>query len=490
MGDSFDETQINGRFIKKKTVRSIVFYSSTSIFGIIVNFLGNVILARVLAPAIFGAFGVITFAVQQVPVLVYDLGLPEALVQKKKPLKKREIATVFTVNTLTALFFVSLIFVLAPFMARYYAIDTRGPWLFRIFSLVILGFLLESIPMALLRRRIAFEKIAFLSLVGVLSFNLIAVTLALLNLGILSLILAVLLSRIVALSVLFKLQTWKISFAIETEKLKELLKFGLPLRGTTWVGLTTLSIVPLLVGSISGLEAVGYFNFSSRILSLVLVIPGVLSAVLFSSLSRSQDKPKLFQGMVEKSIEWVTLLVFPMVSIFIALGPQIISLIFTDKWLPALWIFSLGFLTVAVSCVGGVLSQALFSLGKTKAMLKISSLRAVAEWSLSLPLIFLIGFNGVALAKLLASFTSFLPLVVLRKQIKLKISDKIFPYFLAALTSGLVLKLLVPYTVRGIVTLICLAGGGFLLYLLILLPFKGKILWQDCQKIKDSLFRQ
>lgn len=483
----FDESQFNHRFIKEKTVKGVVFALSTTVFRAIINFVGNVVLARLLTPSVFGAFGILSFSVQQVPVLLYDFGLQDALVQKRKPLGKKEVATVFTVNAATAALFVAIIFFAAPFLSRHYGIDSQGPWLFRIFSLIIFTFLLEGIPLALLKRRIGFDQLIWVSLAGAVSFNLITIALAIFNFELLSLVYGTLLSRIFSLLTLFKFQSWQIAFAFEREKLKKLLNFGLPLKGTTILGLIALSIVPLLVGSVAGLEAVGYFGFSDRILGLVMIVPSTLSTILFSSLSRSQDRHKLFKVVVEKSIEWVGFLVFPIAAIFIALAPQIISLIFTDKWLPALWVFYFGVLAVVVSSLGGIFSQALLSLGKAREMLKISSLQAVLAWGLSLPLVFLVGYNGVALAKLVASLSSFLSLFFLRKQIRPQIVNRVFPSFFAALASGGAIKLLVPHVLRGIVTLFLLAGCGLIIYLLLLLPFKGRALWEDGKKIERSL---
>lgn len=92
MNDLFDETQIDGSFIKEKTIRGIAFSAFASGIKTVIAFFGNVILARILAPSVFGAFGIITFVCQQVPVVLYDIGLSDALIQRKthQPKKRSE----------------------------------------------------------------------------------------------------------------------------------------------------------------------------------------------------------------------------------------------------------------------------------------------------------------------------------------------------------------------------------------------------------------
>lgn len=487
MAEHINQIKMDSRFIKNHTARGIVWSFLTSIIKMVLNFGGNLFLARLLAPAVFGAFGILTFWSQQVPVLLYDLGLPNALIQKKGKLTRKELASVFTVNALVAFFLTVMIFVLSPILAQHYQVNGQGAWLFRMYSLIVFTFVLESIPLVLLKRRIGFDRLVWVSLAGAVSFNLMTVILALAGFGLYSLILGTFTSRIFGLLVLFKFQKWHYTVDFQKEKIKKLLNYGLPLKGTALVGLTTLSIVPLLVGSVSGLEAVGYFHFSDRILGFILVIPGIVSPILFSSLSRSQDKPRLFKLMLEKTTEWIALIVFPIVALFLALAPQVVSLVFSDQWLPGLPVFYLSFLTVGISCVGGLYYEALLSIGKSGVMLKIATLRGLIEWTLSLSLIMIMGYPGVALAKLAASLTFIPVLLMIKRQAKLRLFGRIFPYLAAALLTGIIVKLLVPLTVRGIASLLGLAIVGGVFYFVIVLPFKGRVLWLDVMKISRSI---
>lgn len=444
-------------------------------------------LARHLDPIIFGAFGIIIFVAQQIPVVLFDLGLPDALIQKKKPLNQKELSTVFTINAVVAVIFVALIYFLAPKLADYYQIDSLGPWLFRIFSLGIFGFLLESIPLTLLKRKISFARISLVSSVGIVSFNLATITFVFLGFGLMGLILGVLVAKAISLFFLFRLQTWKISFNFDLKELNKLFSFGLPLRGTALVGLISLSIVPILIGSVSGLAAVGYFNFADRISNLFLIAPSIIGVILFPSLSRAQNNPALFKQIIEKSIEWMSFLIFPCAAIFIALSLQVVSLFFTDKWLPAITIVNLSVLTVVITSIGGVITQALFSLGEAKLILKITLLTTLLQWIISLALISAYGYNGVAFSRLIVSLTALLPFIILRRKIRLDLFDKVFPYFSTALISAFIVSLLVPHFIKGIPTLTLLFAIGLGVYLLLLAPFKIKYLWHDGLKIKGLL---
>ena len=103
--------------------------------GLVIGFVSNVVLARLLCPEDYGIVGLIMVFIAIADVLV-DGGLGNALIQKKD-ISQEDISTVFTSNLVISLFFFLLIFFSAPYIASYIEIANFSLFL-RVQSLMVL----------------------------------------------------------------------------------------------------------------------------------------------------------------------------------------------------------------------------------------------------------------------------------------------------------------------------------------------------------------
>src|SRR3989344_8584091 len=177
-----------------------------------VNYLGSIILARLLAPEIFGIFAIVSFIITFFG-FFSDVGLGAALIQKKDRLSHKDLAVTFTLQQILVVVVTLLIWLSAPFFAGKYNLGNEGIWLLRVFSLSLFLTSFKTIPSILLERGLRFSRLIWPEVVEVVSFQIIAVTMAYLNFGVWSFIAALLVRSFLGTMVLFYLSPWRVSFA-------------------------------------------------------------------------------------------------------------------------------------------------------------------------------------------------------------------------------------------------------------------------------------
>lgn len=104
--------------LKYKTIKSVTWLGSLKVFSRLISILRIAIIARILAPAQFGLFGIATLALAFLETLT-ETGINVVLVQEKKNIDKY-IGTAWIVSIIRGLVISFLIFITAPLVATFF----------------------------------------------------------------------------------------------------------------------------------------------------------------------------------------------------------------------------------------------------------------------------------------------------------------------------------------------------------------------------------
>ncbi len=125
--------------------------------------LGGVLLARILSPAEFGLYAIITFVMNFLKAFS-DAGLGASLIRHPTEPTVEEYRAVFTVQQVLVALIVLLFWLTAPIVAHAYHLPNRDAWLFRLVALSLLATPFQVIPSIRLERRLSFDKLAMVAL--------------------------------------------------------------------------------------------------------------------------------------------------------------------------------------------------------------------------------------------------------------------------------------------------------------------------------------
>ena len=436
----------------------------------LVNFISGIILARLLAPEIFGIYAIVTFVVQFFSIFG-DIGFGAALIQKKEEISKQETSSIFWLQQILVLAIVIIIFVCAPYALKIYqSLNYDVVWLIRVMSISLIFSSLKTVPAIIMERSLAYNRIAWIDICESLIFQLVTIFLAMSNFAVWAFILGVITKSLIGAVMMFFLSSWRPLFCLDFKSIKNLIHFGFPYQLTNILNFIKDTVTPLFVGSYSGASAVGYINWAKSFAFAPLMFTQSYDKVAFPAFSRIQENRELLSKTVKSSIRCITLIMFPITTIMIALGPEITKLVFTNKWMPGIWAFYLYCTSPMITGVVLPMYSAILALGKSKIILKISIFLLFLEWGTSVPIIILFGFTGIALNQPVIAILFFFIYkhVLLREGIRLKVSHFTSCQLVAAIVVGIILKLICLNSYINLFILIILPFIGIIVYLVII----------------------
>lgn len=364
------------------------------------TFIGGVVLARVLDPADFGTFGIITFVVNLLA-LVTDFGMSPALIQRDEEIKERHLQVGFTMKLVLISVMTVLAWVLTPWIARFYSNVTADlVWLIRAAALNLYFNMFRSISALQLERKIEYERIAVIEVMEALLYQGMAVGLALLGYGVWSLVGAVLARSILGAALLYGIAPWRMRFAFDGETALMMLRFGIPFQLHHVIGNMRNWVTPTLVASLIGPEAVGFLLWASSNGRKPLGLIQNVVRVSLPHFSRIQEHPEEVVQALSQYLFWFLLCGGLWWSVMMAAGYDLVAAIYTQKWLPAVPPLILYALLLNLNAASWVSKMALSGTGKVMYVMQITLLTTAVSVSLSILLVYQVGFIGVPIAEL------------------------------------------------------------------------------------------
>jgi O-antigen/teichoic acid export membrane protein len=475
-----DTSQQDFQDLKKKSLKGMSALFVRQVLVKIIFFAGNIVLARLLAPEIFGIYAIVSFVVTFFSTFG-DVGIGAALIQKKGELSREELSTTFWLQQMLVWLVVGVVVLIAPLALKVYpSLPPVGVWLIRAMALSFLFSSLKTIPAILMERDIDFKRIAWVDITENLAYQGVVITCAFLGYGVWSFVAAAIARAFLGAVLIYAISSWRPSFHYRFESVKGLVRFGMPYQGNQILSFIKEAVTPLFVGAYAGAAAVGYVNLARNLAYAPLVLSDSFGRVAFPVFSKLQDDKELLTRTVERSIRIMTLVLLPVTAVMIALAPEIIHVVFTDKWMPGINAFYL--FCISPVCVGIFLplDSAILALGQSRILLiKIITL-IIFEWGLSVPFVIYFGFTGVAMTQPIVTLLfTYVDCIILRKlKIRPRILINIIWQLVVAVIVCLVVKYLAKYFNVNLLSLIILSVINFGLYLILMYIVNKKSLFE------------
>jgi O-antigen/teichoic acid export membrane protein len=108
------------------------------------------------------------------------------------------------------------------------------------------------------------------------------------------------------------------------------------------------------------------------------------------------------------------------------------------KWEPALLGFVFFTLSIGWAAISTPLTNTLNAVGQINKTLKLMVMWTVLTWIVTPILVWKFGFNGVAMSAFVISFTSFLPIIFVKKIVPIRVWDQVWRQLAAAIAMGAV----------------------------------------------------
>ncbi len=420
MTDSIKMNKNSGDSVGKATIWSFAAELSAKLIVPI----SNMILARILAPEIFGIIASINMIISFADMLS-TAGFQKYLIQHQYSAKEelhKGASVAFWTNISISLLAWGLIAVFRNQISV--ALGNQGYG----FALAIAALSLpltsfSSIQEALFQRKLNF-KILFVKRLSVSLLPLIVtVPLALLGLKHWSLIIGNLTGGLLKSILLTYASDWKPNFFYSVKLLKKMLSFSI------WTLLESIALWAsnyidiLVISNVLGNYYTGlYKNSQSTVTSILTIVTGATTTVLFSALSRCQDDSEKFEQLFFTFQKNVAMFVLPLgVGIF-CFRDLVTLLLLGKQWMEAADFVGIWGLCTSIVCVFGTFSREVY---RAKGKPKISLVAQLLHLAFVIPVCVYSVRQGFSTLVWLRSF-AFLQIVVVH-MFFMKFSFRISP---------------------------------------------------------------
>ncbi|MBD2436525.1 lipopolysaccharide biosynthesis protein [Nostoc sp. FACHB-110] len=335
------------------------------------------ILARLLGPETFGLVALASVFLAFLQVFL-DQGFTQAIVQRQN-LEPEHLDTAFWTNLGISFILTILCFSSADLVGHFF----KEPQIIPILKCLSINFIItafNSVQNALFERKLAFKTLAKRSLLAVTTGGIVGVTMAFMGFGVWSLVGQQLFNSLAGVLVIWWASDWRPKFRFSPKHFKELFAFGVNVVGMNIAYFISRRSDDFLIGYFLGSSALGYYSVGYRVFSILTeLLTSVLSKVTLPTFARLQQDPERLRNALYQAIQLSSLITFPGFLITSVLAPELIQVVFGEKWLPSvpiMQILNLSGIAYAYFYFNG---SVLMAIGRPSAKLAIDLIQAMSN---------------------------------------------------------------------------------------------------------------
>ena len=298
-----------------------------------------IIMARLLTPFDFGVAASARFFVSLATRLT-NLGFNQALV-RIKDLKPEHCSTVFVVSLVLGAAAYGVLVGAASLIGAFF----RTPAIGQVVPIAALSFVITpfgTVSAALMVRDMQFTRTATADWVSSLAEAVSAILLAWAGYGYWSIVYAHVVGSVATASAKLLLGSWRPSIRVSASALRDLFSFGTGVFAKRLLDYSAKNLDNLVVGRMLGVVSLGFYDkaFSTMNKVLVRLSTGgpMVTFRVFSLIHEDRDR---FQRAYRKVALATALVSFPVLVGIAAAGPEVIIVMYGERWIPAVAAFQI-----------------------------------------------------------------------------------------------------------------------------------------------------
>jgi|SRR5581483_7631571 len=451
--------------ILRQSAKGIIALISRTFILDIVSTATSLVIFSILTQSQVGIYTVV-IAIQRVISFFTDFGFGAALVQKKEELTKEDLQTSFTLQAvLTGVIFLLVMLLKIPLM-NFFRLNDSAFFLLGVLVFTIFLSSFKTIPSIILERKIHFHRLIIPQLIESIVFNLLLLVLVLLHFGLYGYAWAFLVSSVISIPFYFWVAPWEIGLGINKESLYHL-KFGLQFQLKNVLATIKDDFLTVILSRFLSFTQIGYIGFAQNLaFSPYKYFVDSITRVTFSSYARLQDQKEMLRKAIEKSLFFVSLIMFPLLTGIILSAPYVIKYFphWSNKWDPAIISIVFFSLNAMVSSLSGILVNVLDSNGRVKVTLRLMVIWTALTWTLTPLLIFKFGYNGVAAASFLVTLTIVYTIHLVKKITNFSFWQSIYKPIIGATAMGIFFSSTSNLFIHGLPSVIGLSAFSAAFY--------------------------
>lgn len=317
--------------LKDSAINSMLWVTIDKTGSYLLLFVSNLVLARLLMPEDFGCIAMLNVFLAIADIVVHG-GFGMALIQKKNPTHV-DYASVFYINLAVSFLLYALLFFIAPTIARFYSMPVLCVVL-RVQALVLIINSFTVVQLSILNKDLKFKALAIRNILSSFFGLTACIICAVKGLGIWSLVINAIVSRLSGVILLWKASTWRPTMEFSWCSVKELFGFGGFVLLSSIINTVYNELQSLLVGKFYSASDLGYVNQAKKLEDIPSgALTSVVTQVSFPVFSKIQDDIVALKTGLKKNIISIQYVNLPMMFLLIVIAKPLIGLLYGERWL-------------------------------------------------------------------------------------------------------------------------------------------------------------
>lgn len=341
----------------------------------LVQFIVSIVLARLLAPEVYGTIALITVITTILNVFV-DSGMGSALIQKKDA-DSVDFSTVFYFNMFVCIVLYVGLFISSPWIAHFYKDATLIP-VIRVLGLTIVISGVKNIQQSYVSKTMQFKRFFFSTLGGTIGAAVIGIWMAFKGFGVWALVTQQIFNATVDTLILWITVKWRPKRQFSFERLKGLFSYGWKLLASALLDTVYTNLRQLIIGRMYTPSDLAFYNRGKQFPDLIITnINTSIDSVLLPTMSQEQDNVERVKAMTRRAIKTSTYIMAPLMMGLAFCATSVISLILTDKWLACVPYMQIFCITSMFYPVHTANLNAIKAMGRSDLFLKLEIVKKV-----------------------------------------------------------------------------------------------------------------
>ena len=383
----------------------------------LIVFVSTVVLARILTPHDFGTVAAATAVILYFDV-VLDLGIGAALVYQQDRAATNSVHTAFTLNLLITVALTGIGLLATPAIAAFFGLQSHAD-VFRALFLYLFLRGLGQVQNSVLQRDLRFGRRATVEVSRAIVRALVSVALAVTGFGVWALVAGLIAGELTGTVLSWALVGFWPRLTLDRRVIRALMSFGLAFIALKVVDAIAIDSDYLVVGNRLGATQLGYYSMGYRLPELALMsLYWMFGAVAFPvyAQARTRGREVSVTAML-RALRLITLFSFPAGVLLALLSRDVIYVVFSAKWAPAITPMVLISLMTAVMSIGFSSGDLFPAMGRPGTLLVLNA---------PLTLLLVISFVLVAPYGIVAIAAAHVAMVLLSQGARLLLVSRMF----------------------------------------------------------------
>lgn len=433
----------------------------------LVTFIVSIVLARLLAPEVFGKVALITIFTTIMQVFV-DSGLGTALIQKKNA-DDLDFSSVFYFNFVVCIILYLGMFLASPFIAKFYNDYSLTP-IIRVISLTIIVSGVKGIQQSYVSKNMLFKRFFYSTLGGTIFSAFLGISLAYAGLGVWAIVVQQFSNTAIDTLILWITVKWRPKKMFSWNRLKNLLSFGWKMLASCLLDTIYNNVRSLIIGKMYSSSDLAYYNQGNQFPNVIVNnINTSIDSVLFPTLAKEQEDKERVKNMTRRAIKTSTYVMAPLMMGLAFCAKPVVQIVLTEKWLPCVPFLQIFCITYMFQPIHTSNLNAIKAMGRSDLFLKLEIAKKIVGVTV---LIFTMWFGVMVMAYSLL-LTNVMGMIInswpnkklLNYSFKEQIFD-VFPTIILAIIMGGCVWFIGIFKFSNAITLIIQVPLGVVIYII------------------------